>query len=155
MGEIHVKGPNVVRGYWNNDQETARKFVKGWFATGDIGRIDQDGLLDLLDRGEDMLIRGGENIYSIEVENTLVAHPGVIEAAVFGRAHPVLGQEVVAIVRTKGKQNITEEELILHCRRHIASFKVPVEVKVSSKALPTNAAGKVLKRQLQIDSARA
>jgi len=153
-GDIYVKGPNVVRGYWNNDEETDRKFVKGWFATGDIGRIDQDGLLDLLDRGEDMLIRGGENIYSIEVENTLVAHSSVIEAAVFGRAHPVLGQEVVAVVRTKAKQSVTEEELMLHCRRHIAAFKVPVEIKVSYKALPTNAAGKVLKRHMQIDFAQ-
>ena len=149
VGEIFIRGSNVVRGYWNNQKETDRKFNNGWFATGDIGRIDRYGLLEILDRHDDILIRGGENIYTVEVENILVAYPGVIEAAVLGRDHPVLGQEVVAFVRTKPQQNITEEELILHCRKNLAEFKIPVVLNLTSDPLPTNAAGKILKRSLQ------
>ena len=149
LGELCVKGPNVVRGYWNRPDESARVFRDGWLHTGDLARIDENGLLDVLDRAKDMLIRGGENIYTVEVENVLVAHPAVLEAAVIGKHHPLLGQEVAAVVRAVPGKTVTAEALTEHCRARLAAFKVPVEIVIRREPLPTNAAGKILKRRLQ------
>ncbi len=148
-GEVCVRGPNVVRGYWNKPEASAETFRDGWLHTGDIGRFDEDGCLFLLDRAKDMLIRGGENVYCVEVENALCSHPAVKDAAVIGKPHPVLGQEVAAVVQVSAEHTIGEAALIEHCRSHLAAFKVPVTIELRTEALPVNANGKVIKRQLQ------
>ena len=148
-GEVCVRGPNVVRGYWNKPEASAETFRDGWLHTGDIGRFDEDGCLFLLDRAKDMLIRGGENVYCVEVENALCSHPAVKDAAVIGKPHPLLGQEVAAVVQVSGGQAVGEAALIEHCRSRLAAFKVPAAIEVRTEALPVNANGKVIKRQLQ------
>lgn len=148
LGEIFVKGPNVVRGYWNNPEASAETFRAGWMRTGDIGLIDEEGCLHVLDRAKDMLIRGGENVYCVEVENALNSHPAVMEAAVIGKPHAVLGQEVAAVVRIAPTHRVSEQELISYCESRIAKFKVPVLIDVRRTPLPCNAAGKVIKRRL-------
>ena len=148
-GEVCVRGPNVVRGYWNKPEASAETFRDGWLHTGDIGRFGEDGCLFLLDRAKDMLIRGGENVYCVEVENALCSHPAVKDAAVIGKPHPVLGQEVAAVVQVSAGQAVDEAALIEHCRSRLAAFKLPVTIEVRTEALPVNANGKVIKRQLQ------
>ncbi len=148
-GEVCVKGPNIVRGYWNRPEASAETFRDGWLHTGDIGRLDEEGKLFLLDRAKDMLIRGGENVYCVEVENALCTHPHVMDAAVIGKPHPVLGQEVAAVVCAVPGRDLDEAALIEHCRARLAAFKVPVAIDVRSEPLPVNANGKVVKRQLQ------
>ena len=148
-GEVCVKGPNIVRGYWNRPEASAETFRDGWLHTGDIGRLDEEGKLFLLDRAKDMLIRGGENVYCVEVENALCSHPAVMDAAVIGKPHPVLGQEVAAVVCAVPGRDLDEAALIEHCRARLAAFKVPVAIDVRSEPLPVNANGKVVKRQLQ------
>ena len=148
-GEVCVRGPNIVRGYWKQPEASAETFRDGWLHTGDIGRLDEDGSLFLLDRAKDMLIRGGENVYCVEVENALCSHPAVKDAAVIGKPHPVLGQEVAAVVQVSGQQAVGEAALIEHCRSRLAAFKVPVMIEVRTEPLPVNASGKVVKRQLQ------
>jgi long-chain acyl-CoA synthetase len=148
-GEVCVKGPNAVRGYWNQPAATALTFQDGWVRTGDIGRLDEDGCLYVLDRAKDMLIRGGENVYCVEVENALCSHPAVTEAAVIGKPHDILGQEVAAVVRISPAQPVSEKDLIAHCAERIAAFKVPVQIDVRREPLPCNANGKIEKRQLQ------
>ena len=145
-GEVCVKGPNIVRGYWNKPEASAETFRDGWLHTGDIGRFDEDGCLFLLDRAKDMLIRGGENVYCVEVENALCGHPAVKDAAVIGKPHPVLGQEVAAVVQVSGEQAAGEAALIEHCRSRLAAFKVPAMIDVRTEPLPVNANGKVIKR---------
>ena len=148
-GEVCVRGPNVVRGYWNKPEASAKTFRDGWLHTGDIGRFDENGCLFLLDRAKDMLIRGGENVYCVEVENALCSHPAVKDAAVIGKPHPLLGQEVAAVVQVSGEQAVGEAALIEHCRSRLAAFKVPATIELRTEALPVNANGKVIKRQLQ------
>ena len=148
-GEVCVRGPNIVRGYWNRPEASAETFRDGWLHTGDIGRLDEAGQLFLLDRAKDMLIRGGENVYCVEVENALCSHPSVMDAAVIGKPHPVLGQEVAAVVRAVPGRAVSGAVLIEYCRERLAAFKVPVAIDVRSEPLPVNASGKVVKRQLQ------
>ncbi len=148
-GEVCVKGPNIVRGYWKRHEASAETFRDGWLHTGDIGLLDADGCLFLLDRAKDMLIRGGENVYCVEVENALCTHPQVLDAAVIGKPHPVLGQEVAAVVQVAPGSAVGEAALIEHCRARLAAFKVPAAIDLRSEALPVNANGKVVKRQLQ------
>ena len=149
IGELWIKGPNVVRGYWGKPEATAETFSDGWLHSGDIGRMDAEGFVYILDRAKDMLIRGGENVYCVEVEDALYSHPGVMDAAVIGRPHHILGEEVVAVVQAAPGVEVSEDELIAHCRAHIASFKVPVTVEIRSEPLPRNANGKILKPQLK------
>ena len=148
-GEICLKGPNVVKGYWRNRKSSAETFDAGWIRTGDIGMLDDDGFLFVLDRAKDMLLRGGENIYCVEIENALYRHPAVIEAAVIGRPHDILGQEVVAVVQVMAGTRPSENDLIEHCREHLAPFKVPVQVDIRDAPLPSSASGKIIKKQLQ------
>ena len=148
-GEVCVRGSNIVRGYWKQPEASAETFRDGWLHTGDIGLLDEDGLLFLLDRAKDMLIRGGENVYCVEVENALCSHPAVKDAAVIGKPHPVLGQEVAAVVQVSVEQAVGEAALIEHCRSRLAAFKVPATIEVRTEPLPVNANGKVIKRQLQ------
>ncbi|KAI9007815.1 AMP-dependent synthetase and ligase [Hyaloraphidium curvatum] len=151
IGEIWIKSNGVAKGYWNNPKATEASFQRGWYHTGDVGRIDDEGFLYLLDRSKDMLIRGGENVYCAEVEAALVSHPDVMDAAVFGIPHRVLGEEVAACVRlVPGKfGKTTMEELRKHCGDKIARFKVPAFIHLVDEALPATPSGKVLKRELR------
>lgn len=150
-GELWIKGPNVVAGYWNNPQATAQTFTDGWYHTGDICRIDAEGFVYLLDRAKDMLIRGGENVYCVEIEDVLVAHPAVIDAAVVGLPHRILGEEVGALVQVKPGMQVSEEELKAHAARLLAPFKVPIRIDVRHQEFPRNASGKTLKPVLRAE----
>jgi long-chain acyl-CoA synthetase len=149
IGELWAKGPNVVRGYWRKPEATAATFVDGWLRTGDIARIDEEGFLFILDRAKDMLIRGGENIYCIEVENALYEHPAVIDAAVVAIPHQSLGEEPGAVVTLKHGTQASEEELRAFAAERIAAFKVPVRILLSREMLPRNPNGKILKSELK------
>ncbi len=146
-GELWVRGPNVMLGYWNRPDETAAALVDGWYRTGDVVTQDDDGYLYLLDRARDMIITGGENVYSLEVEAALVRHPAVAEAAVFGVPDDRWGEAVHAVVVPRSQ--ITEEVLLDHCREHIAGFKLPREIDLRDEPLPKSGAGKILKTQLR------
>ncbi|MEA2620586.1 MAG: steroid-24-oyl-CoA synthetase [Chloroflexota bacterium] len=149
VGEIWLKGPTVVRGYFGLPAETAEAFTDGWFHTGDLGRVDDDGNLYVVDRLKDVVIRGGENIYAAEVEAALYEYPDITEAAVIGVPHERLGEEVGAVVRVRDGVKITEEEVRAHVAARLAAFKVPTRVWVVDDELPRNASGKVLKRELR------
>lgn len=148
VGEIWVRGRNVMQGYWNLDEETRKVFAGGWYKTGDLAYADADGYLHLVDRLKDMLVTGGENVYSVEVERTLQLHPGIREAAVFGIPDERWGEAVHAIVVPTGDP-VAEDELIAHCRSHLAGFKVPRSMEFRQEPLPTSGAGKVLKGKLR------
>jgi long-chain acyl-CoA synthetase len=149
VGELWYRGPIVVRGYWNKPQATAETFVDGWVKTGDLARVDDEGFVYIVDRAKDMLIRGGENIYCVEVENALYDHPAVMDAAVVGIPHRTLGEEPVAVVYLKADAEATEEELRHYVAQKLAAFKVPVKILFHPETLPRNANGKILKRDLK------
>lgn len=149
VGEVWGKGPNVVKGYWQKPEATAETFVDGWVKTGDLGRRDAEGFLYIVDRKKDMLIRGGENIYCIEVEDALCAHPAIMDAAVIGRPHKVLGEEPVAAVTLKPEHDATADELRAFVGKRLAAFKVPVRIVLLRETLPRNANGKIMKKQLR------
>jgi long-chain acyl-CoA synthetase len=148
-GELWIKGPNVVKGYWRRPEATAETFSEGWLHTGDVARIDEEGFVYIVDRAKDMLIRGGENIYSVEIESVLHDHPAVDEAAVIGIPHATLGEEVGAVVHVRPGMEVTEKELQEHVGARLAAFKVPVRIWFHEGELPRNPAGKVLKRDLR------
>ncbi|MBQ0721473.1 MAG: acyl--CoA ligase [Gammaproteobacteria bacterium] len=145
VGEILVKGPQVIKGYWNNPEATAKAITDGWLHTGDLGYLDEEGFLYVVDRIKDMLLRGGENIYCIEVENALFNHPDVIDAAVVGLPHHVLGEEVAAMVQIRPGASVDEASLQAHVASQIAGFKVPVRIDQHHEPLPRNANGKIMK----------
>jgi len=149
VGELWIKGPNVVRGYWNKPEATAASFTAGWLHSGDIARIDEENFIYIVDRAKDMVIRGGENVYSVEVEAALFEHPSVADCAVIGVPHPVLGEEVGAAVVLRPGTTVTAEELSRFARERLASFMVPSHVWFLSQPLPRNPQGKVLKRELR------
>ncbi|MBS0412021.1 MAG: acyl--CoA ligase [Proteobacteria bacterium] len=149
VGELWAKGPQVVRGYWNKPEATAQTFVDGWVKTGDLARIDEEGFCFIIDRAKDMLIRGGENIYCIEVENVLYDHPAVMDAALVGIPHKTLGEEPAAVVTLKEGASATEQELRTWVAERLAAFKVPVKVVFWHETLPRNANGKILKNDLK------
>jgi long-chain acyl-CoA synthetase len=151
VGELWIKGPNVVKGYWNKPEASAETFTDGWLHTGDIVRMDEQGFIYILDRMKDMLIRGGENIYCVEVENVLYQHPAVIDAAVFGIPHRILGEEVGAIVQVAHGASVTPESLRAHAAQRLAAFKVPARIEIRHEPLPRNPAGKILKRRLKAE----
>ncbi|MBW1781712.1 MAG: AMP-binding protein, partial [Deltaproteobacteria bacterium] len=146
-GELLLKGSKVVRGYWNKPEVNKEAFTDGWLHSGDIARIDEDGYVYILDRIKDMINRGGEKIYSIEVENVLYGNPKIMEAAVFGVPHEVFGEQVKAAVVPKPDQTLTEQEVIDFCAQRLANYKVPVAV-VFLDELPRNPGGKVVKSRL-------
>jgi long-chain acyl-CoA synthetase len=148
-GEIVTRGANVMRGYWNDPQDTLAAFRNGMFRTGDLGYQDADGYVYIQDRMKDMIVSGGENVYSGEVEAVLYAHPAVREAAVFGIPDPKWGELVMACVVLKPGHTLTVEDLIAHCRLSLASYKVPRRVEFSDTDLPKNGSGKILKRVLR------
>ncbi len=149
VGELWVKGPNNCKAYWNKPEATAKAFIDGWVVTGDIGRMDEEGFVFLLDRAKDMLIRGGENIYCIEVESALYDHPAIMDAAVVGIPHKVLGEEVGAVVQVKPDMDVTADELRRFTAQKIAAFKVPVDIQIQRDPLPRNANGKIMKSELR------
>ncbi|HVY86258.1 MAG TPA: class I adenylate-forming enzyme family protein [Caulobacterales bacterium] len=149
VGELWFKGPVVVRGYWNNPGATAETFVDGWVKTGDLAKMDDEGFLYIVDRAKDMLIRGGENIYCVEVENALYEHPAIMDAAVIGRPHHTLGEEPIAVVALKPGASVTAEQLRHHAAQKLAAFKVPVDVIFWPETLPRNANGKIVKKELK------
>jgi len=148
-GEIVARGANVMHGYWNNQEETAASFRNGFFRTGDIGYRDSNGYVYILDRSKDMIVTGGENVYSGEVERVIFNHPAVLEAAVFGIPDARWGELVAASVVLKAGTKLTADELIAHCRQFIANYKVPRRIDFSETDLPKSASGKVLKRVLR------
>ncbi len=149
VGELWVRGPQVVKGYWNRPEETAEAFVDGWVRTGDIARLDEEGFLTIVDRAKDIVIRGGENIYSSEVENVLYEHPAVTDAALVGIPDKVLGEQPAAVVHCAPGRTASEAELQQWVRERLAGFKVPVRVLFQSEPLPRNANGKILKAELK------
>jgi long-chain acyl-CoA synthetase len=149
VGELWVKGPQVVKLYWNKPEATAESFREGWLRTGDLARLDEEGFLFIVDRAKDMLIRGGENIYCVEVENVLYDHPDVMDAALVGVPHKTLGEEPAAVVHLKPGGTAGEAELKQWVRERLAAFKVPVEIRFWPEPLPRNANGKILKTELK------
>ncbi|HEX4354648.1 MAG TPA: fatty acid--CoA ligase family protein, partial [Polyangiales bacterium] len=149
VGELCIKGPNVVAGYWRKPEATAQSFQEGWLYTGDIARIDDEGFVYILDRAKDMLIRGGENVYCVEVEDVLYSHPAVMDAAVVGIPHRVLGEEVGAIVQLAPGTSLEPDALRAYAATRLAGFKVPVQIVVQLEPLPRNANGKIMKRDLK------
>lgn len=148
LGEIVLRGPKVFKGYWKNPEATAEALRNGWFHTGDIGRVDEDGFLYLVDRKKDMIVSGGENIASSEVERVLYEHPAVLEAAVVAIPHPKWGEVPKAFIVLRAGAQAGEEELRKLCGENLAKFKVPKEFEFID-ALPRNPSGKVLKRELR------
>ncbi|WP_227698794.1 class I adenylate-forming enzyme family protein [Sphingomonas hengshuiensis] len=149
VGELWARGPMIVKGYWNKPEATAETFVDGWVRTGDLARLDEEGFLYIVDRAKDIIIRGGENIYSIEVEDVLYAHPAVTDAALVGIPHKTLGEEPAAVVHLAPGSAATEAEIQAWVRERLAGFKVPVRVHFSPTVLPRNANGKILKTELR------
>ncbi|MFV5991400.1 class I adenylate-forming enzyme family protein [Streptomyces sp. NPDC056231] len=148
IGELRLRGQSLVRGYWRDEAATAEAFTDGWFRTGDLALV-RDGRVTIIDRIKDMVIRGGENVYCVEVEAALHDHPDVEDAAVLGVSHPVLGEEVAAVVRLRPGATVTADELRAHVGRSLAAFKVPAHVLVRDGQLPRNPTGKILKRELR------
>lgn len=148
MGEIVVRGEVVMKGYWRNPQATADTLRGGWLHTGDLGIMDERGYVYILDRAKDMIISGGENIYSREIEDVILRHPAVHEVAVIGVPDETWGEAIKAIVALKEGQQATKKDIINFCKEHLASFKKPKSVEFID-AIPKNPYGKVLKRELR------
>jgi long-chain acyl-CoA synthetase len=150
VGEVFVRGPNIMLGYWNRPKETADALVgDGWYKSGDVAWADEDNYLFVVDRTKDMIISGGENIYTTEVENAVFHHPAVLEVAVFGIPHEGFGEMVHAEVVTKPGTSVTADEIVATCREHIGGYKVPRSVVIRTEPLPKSGAGKILKRSLR------
>jgi acyl-CoA synthetase (AMP-forming)/AMP-acid ligase II len=150
-GEIQIKSPASMIGYWNNSIATLETMHDGWIRTGDIGVKDEEGFVFLVDRKKDVIISGGENVYSREVENAIYTHPDIVEAAVIGVPDPTWGEAVCAVVVRRSGSNLDEPALIEHCRTHIASYKKPKSVRFVDQ-LPKLSSGKIDKKALrQID----
>jgi long-chain acyl-CoA synthetase len=148
-GELLVRGPNVVKGYWNKPEATADAFRDGWLHTGDMARIDEDGFVQIVDRKKDMICRGGENVYCVEVENALAAHPAVFEVAVIGVPDEVMGEKVGAIIVARPGVAIELTEIVSFAKEHLADFKVPQYLVLRREPLPRNPGGKILKPVLR------
>jgi long-chain acyl-CoA synthetase len=157
-GEICVRAGNLMIGYWNRPKETEEAFRGGWYHTGDEGHLDAEGYVYIVDRVKDMIVTGGENVYSIEVENALASHPAVDQVAVIGIPHEVWGEQVHAVVVLRKGMTATADELIDHARASIAGFKVPKSIEFRTEPIPLSGAIKPLKRALRqpyLDAAMA
>ena len=148
VGEVVARGPNIMLGYWNKPDATAAALRDGWYWTQDLGYLDEDRYLFLVDRAKDMIISGGENVYSIEVEEAIMSHPAVLECAVIGLPDQHWGERVHAAVVLKPAQILDEDTLVAHCRERIGGYKCPRTVELVA-ALPKSGAGKILKRALR------
>lgn len=151
VGEIQLRGPTIVRAYINRPDETAQAWRDGWFHTGDLGRIDSDGYLYVLDRRDDLIVSGGENVYPAEVEGALARHAAVAEAAVIGMDDERWGRVPLAVIRLRFGATVSAEALRAHCATQLAAYKVPAAFRFIDEPLPRNAAGKLLRRQLGRD----
>jgi long-chain acyl-CoA synthetase len=149
VGEICGQGENVMLGYWNLPELTAETLRNGWLHTGDGGRMDEDGFVYVVDRVKDMIISGGENVYSAEVENAIYQHDAVVECAVIGIPHEKWGEQVHAIVRLANGKMLDEAAVIAHCHEWIANYKCPRSVSFETAPLPLSGAGKILKTELR------
>jgi acyl-CoA synthetase (AMP-forming)/AMP-acid ligase II len=149
VGEIVVRGPNVMAGYWNKPEETAQALRDGWLHTGDLGYLDEDGFLYIVDRLKDLIISGGENIYSTEVEHVIYQHPAVAMCAVIGIPDEKWGEAIHAIIVPRAGQTLSDAGIITFCRQYIAGYKCPRSVEFRTEPLPMSGAGKILKRQLR------
>jgi long-chain acyl-CoA synthetase len=149
VGEILVRGPNVMQGYWRKPTLTAETIVDGWVRTGDAGYLDAEGFLFLVDRVKDMIVSGGENVYSAEVENALAQHPAVLECAVIGVPDDRWGERVHAVLRLRPGIAATQDELTDHCNKLIAGYKRPRTFEFRQEPLPLSGAGKILKAELR------
>jgi long-chain acyl-CoA synthetase len=147
-GEIWMKSPTLIRGYWRKPEATADTIVNGWLRTGDLGYIDDNGFLYIEDRMKDMIIRAGENVYSAEIESAIYENTAVHEAAVFGLPDERLGEEVACVVMLNPGATLTSDELRGHLKSRLAAFKIPSKVAFTDEPLPRNAAGKFLKREM-------
>lgn len=148
-GEVTLRGPNIMRGYWNKPEQTAEVLRGGWYWTGDIAWADGENYIFIVDRAKDMIVTGGENVYSVEVESAIAENPAVFEVAVVGIPSEQWGEAVHAVVRLKPMASVSEAEIIAHCRSRIASYKCPKSVSFSADDLPKSGVGKVLKRELR------
>jgi len=148
-GEIWFKGPMLISEYWNRPEATAETMQDGWLRSGDIGRVDDDGFVYVSDRAKDMVLRGGENIYCIEVEAAIYEHPAVYEAAVYGVPDARLGEELACHIMVKAGETLEASVLQEFLAERIAKFKVPAIVTIVTDSLPRNASGKILKRDLR------
>jgi long-chain acyl-CoA synthetase len=147
LGEIALRGENILKGYFKNPEATEKAFRGGWFHTGDVGYRDKDGFFYIVDRKTDMIIRGGENIYPREIDEVLYKHPAVAAAATIGVPDQLYGEEVAAFIVLKDGQRVTEEELIAHCKSELADYKCPKSLRIV-KDIPKGPTGKLLKREL-------
>ncbi len=147
VGEVVARGANIMLGYWKKPEQTAEVLQDGWYRTGDLGRLDEEGYLFLVDRAKDMIVSGGENVYCSEVEEALYKHPAVLEAAVFGIPDEQWGEAVHAVIVPR--ETVTQEELIETCREYIAGYKIPKSISFSETELPKSGPGKILKRELR------
>ncbi len=148
-GHIWLKGPTLITEYWNRPEANAEEFKDGWFSSGDIGYIDDEGFLFLSDRAKDMVIRGGENIFPVEIESTLMDHPGVHEVAAFGIPHEKLGEELAVVIVVKAHFSVTAEDIKAFAKERLAGFKVPSQVALWYEPLPRNATNKLLKKVIK------
>lgn len=149
VGEVAVRGANVMQGYWNRPEETEKAIVDGWMHTGDGARMDADGYVYIVDRMKDMIISGGENVYSVEVENVVARHPAVAQCAVIGIPDPHWGELVHAVVVPHADARPTAQEIIDFCKQYIAGYKCPRSVEIRDEPLPMSGAGKIMKRDLR------
>jgi long-chain acyl-CoA synthetase len=149
QGEVCARAGNFMDCYWNREKETAEVFRDGWYHSGDMGYLDKDGYLFLVDRVKDMIVTGGENVYSVEVENAIASHPAVEQVAVIGIPHETWGEQVLAIVVLKAGASATEDEIIDHARGLIAGYKLPKKVEFRTEPIPLSGAMKPLKRDLR------
>ena len=149
VGELRVRGPNVMLGYWNKPDETAAALRDGWMHSGDGARMDENGYIFIVDRVKDMIVSGGENVYSAEVESAVHLHPAVAECAVIGVPDDTWSERVHAIVRLREGAAASAEELVAHWHRHIAGFKCPRSIAFHAEPLPLSGASKILKTELR------
>jgi long-chain acyl-CoA synthetase len=149
VGEIVARGDNVMMGYWERPEETAKAIIDGWMHTGDAGYIDEDAYVYIVDRIKDMIVTGGENVYSAEVENCIALHPAIAQCAVFGIPSERWGEAVHAVVMHKPGVSVTEDVIIEFCKARIAGYKCPRSVTIQDGLLPLSGAGKILKRELR------
>jgi long-chain acyl-CoA synthetase len=148
QGEIVVQGPTLMKGYWNLPEETAKAIRNGWLHTGDIGYMDEDGYFYITGRKKDIIIRGGENVSPVEVEEVIMRHPAVAEAGVVGIPDATYGEEIKAFVVTRPDKQVREEELVAFCKGYLPTFKLPKKVQFT-ESLPKNLLGKVLRAELR------
>jgi long-chain acyl-CoA synthetase len=149
VGEVQVRGPNIMLGYWNQPEASYVALRGGWYHTGDGGLMDEEGYIYIVDRLKDMIITGGENVYSAEVENVIATHDDVAEVAVIGIPDEHWGEAVHAVVVPRAGRTLSPEQVITHCRDLIAGYKCPRSIEIRATSLPLSGAGKVMKAQLR------